>query len=323
LARDVSEENNGHLAHAWQVDLFLLAQRKFFLKTQLRGYVIVLSGTVIWALTGIVIKILLTQYALAPLTMAFWRVLIVAAFMFVALAVADARGVRVARRDVGWLLLYGIVGIGVHQIVWISSVQYNGAAVATVIIYTAPALVALVAARFLGERLTRVKLLALALTLTGCALVARVYDARHIELNALGLAMGLGSACTFATYSLVGRVVTQRYSAWVALFYAFFFGALFLLPLSVAFGQVVPPHFALDGWGWLIFLALVPTLGGFGAYTLGLSYLPASIASLLAAFEPVTTAILAYIIFGEMLEPPQLVGAGMILASVILLRPQN
>lgn len=293
------------------------------MNSQLRGYVIVLGGTVIWALTGIVIKILLTRYALEPLTMAFWRVLIVALFVLIALLLLDARAFRVAPRDVGLFIVYGVIGIGVHQIVWISSVQYNGAAVATVIIYTAPALVALIAARFLREGMTRVKLLALVATMIGCALVARVYDARQIELNALGILCGLGSACTFATYSLLGRFVTRRYSAWTALFYAFLFGAFFLLPLALWLGKVMPTQLAWDGWGWLIFLALVPTLGGFASYTIGLSHLPASVASILAAFEPVTTALLAYIVFGEVFEPPQLIGAGLILAGVLLLRPRE
>jgi drug/metabolite transporter, DME family len=289
----------------------------------LRGYVIVLSGTVIWALTGIVIKILLTSYGMETLTMAFWRVLIVTGFMFAALLLLDARLLRVAPRDLGLFAVYGLIGIGVHQIVWISSVQYNGAAVATVIIYTAPALVAVVAARFMREGMTRAKFFALVLTIAGCALVARAYDVRQIELNAVGLAVGIGSACTFATYSLLGRLATRRYSPWTALFYAFLFGTLFLLPIDLALGKLMPAQLALDGWGWLIFLALVPTLGGFGAYTIGLSHLPASVASILAAFEPVTTAIIAFFVFSETLEPLQLIGGGLILASVVLLRPHD
>lgn len=292
------------------------------MQSQLRGYVIVLSGTIVWALTGIVIKILLTRYALEPLTMAFWRVLLVTVFVLLALVVVDARALRLAPRDLGLFVVYGVIGIGVHQIVWISSVQYNGAAVATVLIYTAPALVAALAARFLREGMTRVQLLALAATMVGCALVARAYDARQIEWNALGILFGLGSACTFATYSLLGRLVTRRYSAWTALFYAFLFGTLFLLPLDLWMGKLMPAQLAGDGWGWVIFLALVPTLGGFAAYTVGLSYLPASTASILAAFEPVTTALMAYLVFGEWLEPPQLLGAGLILAGVLLLRPR-
>jgi drug/metabolite transporter (DMT)-like permease len=289
----------------------------------LRGYIVVLTGTVVWALTGIVIKLLLTTYGVDTLTIAFWRVFLVTGFMFLALLVVDHRSLRIAPRDMLAFFIYGLVGIGIHQIVWISSVQYNGAAVATVIIYTSPAIVGVLATRFLDEKFSRTKLLALALTILGCGLVARAYDVRQIQLNALGIAAGIGSACTFATYSLMGRFVARRYSPWTSLFYAFFFGLVFLAPVVLWANRLMPASLPLDGWSWLVFLALVPTLGGFGAYTVGLSHLPASIASILAAFEPVTTAIVAYFVFGEVLDAPQLVGAALILGGVVLLRPRS
>lgn len=289
----------------------------------LRGYVIVLSGTVVWALTGVVIKILLTRYGLDTLTIAFWRVLIVTVFLFVALLAINPGYLRISPRDLGVFIFYGVVGIGIHQIVWISSVQYNGAAAATVIIYTSPAIVAMLAARFLRERMTRLKLIALAMTIAGCALVARAYDLQQIQLNAMGIAVGIGSAFTFATYSLLGRFVSRNYSSWTSLFYAFFFGLLFLLPLTFFSVNPIPSNLAFDGWATLVFLALVPTLGGFASYTIGLSHLPASVASILAAFEPVTTAIVAYFVFGETLDTLQLIGAAAILGGVILLRPRN
>jgi drug/metabolite transporter (DMT)-like permease len=288
----------------------------------LRGYSIVLAGTVIWALTGIVIKILLTTYALEPLTIAFWRVFIVTAFLFCVLLVFNSRALRIDPRDILIFLVYGLIGVAIHQLVWISSVQYNGAAVATVIIYTAPAIVAILATRFLREQMTREKLLALILTIAGCALVARAYDFAQFQLNVVGIAAGIGSAFTFATYSLIGRVVTRRYSAWTALFYAFLAGAIFLSPVAFIVREFAPARIGGDGWLTLAFLALVPTLGGFGAFTIGLSHLPASVASILAAFEPVTTALIAYFMFAEILEPFQLLGAGCILCGVVLLRPK-
>lgn len=294
----------------------------------LRGYIIVLSGTVIWALTGIVIKILLTQYAVNPLVIAFWRVFFVTSFLFLVLLAVSPRSLRIEARDIPLFLVYGLIGVAIHQIVWIGSVQYNGAAVATVLIYISPAFVAIFAWRFLRERIDRDKVIALLLTIAGCVLVARAFDVSQIQLNLIGLGAGVGSGLTFATYSLIGRVATRRYSPWTSILYAFLFGTLFLLPISLVATEFVyhtpfvPTGLPFDGWLVLIFLALGPTLGGFGAYTIGLSHLPASVASILAAFEPVTTAIVAYFAFGEMLDPMQLIGAGLILWSVIMLRPK-
>ena len=79
---------------------------------------------------------------------------------------------------------------------------------------------------------------------------------------------------------------------------------------------------APDGWIALLFLALVPSLGGFGAFTIGLSYLPASTVSLLSSIEPVLTATMAFFLFGETLNALQIFGAALILSSVVLLRPK-
>jgi drug/metabolite transporter (DMT)-like permease len=242
----------------------------------LRGYVIVLSGTVIWALTGIIIKVLLTRYGMDTLTIAFWRVLIVTGFLLITLLIVNPNYLRISPRDLIAFIFYGCLGIGVHQIVWISSVQYNGAAVATVIIYTGPAIVAILAARFLRERMTRGKLVALTLTIVGCALVARVYDLEQVQLNGIGVAVGIGSAFTFATYSLMGRFVTRNYSSVDLLFYAFLWFC-FSHTRHASLRNPLLASLPVDGWATLAFLALVPTLGGFAAYTIGLSiFQPAS-----------------------------------------------
>ncbi len=289
----------------------------------LRGYVIVLAGTVIWALTGIFIKILLTQYAMDPLAIAFWRVSLVTLCLLAALVGVDVRLLRIARRDIPLFFFYGLIGVALHQIVWIASVERNGAAIATVLIYMAPALVAMFAWRFMGETMNRTRVTAIVLTLAGCALVGRAYDVAQIQLNWVGLAAGIATAFTLGTYTLMGRALTRRYSAWTSLFYAFLFGSLCLLPFALFSRDFIPARLPLDGWATLIFLALGPTLGGFGAYTIGLSHLPASVASTIAASEPITTATIAYFLFGEVLAPLQLAGAGLILWSVLMLRPKD
>lgn len=74
------------------------------------------------------------------------------------------------------------------------------------------------------------------------------------------------------------------------------------------------------GWAVLVMLAVGPTLGGYGLYTVSLSYLPASVANLIATLEPVMTALLAYFLLGERFTVPQLMGSALIIAGVILLR---
>jgi drug/metabolite transporter (DMT)-like permease len=77
---------------------------------------------------------------------------------------------------------------------------------------------------------------------------------------------------------------------------------------------------SLSGWGILLFLGVVPTLGGFGLYTLSMRYLSPTVTNLIATFEPVLTAVWAFLLFREVLGGVQLIGSLVLFAGIILLR---
>jgi DME family drug/metabolite transporter len=74
------------------------------------------------------------------------------------------------------------------------------------------------------------------------------------------------------------------------------------------------------GWAVLAALALGPTIGGYGLYTVSLAYLPASVANLIATLEPAMTAALAYFLLGETFTAPQAAGGVLILLGVVIMR---
>ena len=77
-----------------------------------KGVLIGLVGTTFWATTGIIISYLLSHYNLQPLTLAFWRDLIVALGLILGLRLVQPQALRIARRDVLFFLAYGFVGAG-------------------------------------------------------------------------------------------------------------------------------------------------------------------------------------------------------------------
>lgn len=288
----------------------------------LRGYILVLLSVMLMSTTGILIKLLLVDYNIEPLALAFLRVLIVASAMALGLGLFKRAYFKIRRHHLGYFILMGICGVGLHQLLWVNSVRFNGAGVATVLVYIQPTIVALISVRFLGETLDRNKIAALILTLFGIILVSQVYKPEALNLNWRGLLIGLGTAFTWAAYALLGRYLSLRYSAWTTLFYAFLFGALFLLPLQLFTQNLFSLGAQWSGWAILLFLSLGPTLGGFGLYTIGLSQVPASIVTLIGTLEPVFTILIAFFLFNERLDLAQLIGAGLILFSVIILRPR-
>jgi drug/metabolite transporter (DMT)-like permease len=282
-----------------------------------RGVLIALAAVTAWAFTAILISLLLNGYPIAPLTLAFWRDLFIGLTVLGLLRVFQPAALTIARRDLPFLLLYGL-GLALFNGLWTFSVAFNGAAVATVLAYSSPAFTVLLARLILRERLTALKLLAVALSLAGCVLVANAYRVEAWQVNPLGIVIGLGSGLAFAAYSLAGRWSAGRFaSAWTVTGYGFLFAAV-----ALAVTQTPASAFSLGsrwgGWGLLLFLALAPSLLGFGLYTLSLRYLPASNASLIATLEPVLTALIAMPALGEYLNEFQWLGAGLIVLAAFL-----
>jgi len=238
--------------------------------------------------------------------------------LFAALALRRRGALRVSVRDVLFFAAFGLFGIAAFYGIYVTAIDLAGMSVAAVLLYTAPAWVALISAVFLGEKLTPVKLVAVTLAMTGCALVARVYDLRELQLNWLGILAGLGAGLTYALYSVFNKVGLRRHDGWTVLAFGLLAGSVFLAPLQSPQWLVT----ALRQPGaiaWLHALALGPTLGAGLSFNAGLRHVPVSSASIVATLEPVIASLLAFAVLGERLDPVQLVGGGLILAAVIVL----
>ena len=285
---------------------------------RLRGYTFVLVAATLWATLGIIFKALIGDYGLSRITIAFFRASLSAVVLFAALALRRPSLLRIAVRDVLFFAAFGLFGIAAFYIVYITAIDLAGMSVAAVLLYTAPAWVALISAVFLGEKLTPVKLVAVTLAMAGCALVARVYDVRGLQLNWLGIVAGLGAGLTYALYSVFNKIGLRRHDGWTVLAYGLLAGSVFLAPLQSPQWLVT----ALRQPGavvWLLVLALGPTLGAGLSFNAGLRYVPVSSASIVATLEPVIASLLAFTFLHERLDPAQLVGGGLILAAVIFL----
>ncbi|MBI5082633.1 MAG: DMT family transporter [Chloroflexi bacterium] len=173
--------------------------------TYRKGLLIAFVGTVIWASTGIFISYLFTHYTIQPLTLSFWRALFMAAAMFAFFALTKRDVLRISREQLKFLLFYGVIVLPVMNVSWTSSVQLNGASVATVLVYSSPGFTALLARSLLKEPFTLKKFLAVILSLVGCILVAKAYTLDVWQSNGWGFVVGIFSGVAMAAYSLAGR----------------------------------------------------------------------------------------------------------------------
>lgn len=295
-----------------------------------RGYAIALTATVFWSFTAIFISYLSKTFFLPSLVLAFWRDLFLAAGLAFGLLVLSRKRLYLNRIHWRFIFAYGFT-LAVFNSVWTFSVEYNGAAVATVMAFSSPAMTAVLSRLVYGEKFSSVKIASILLSLAGIVFVAGAYDLAAWNLNLLGIIFGFLSGFAFAVYNLQGKRASDIcLDSWTALLHSFIWATVFLAFLNLGndllisgkkpFADMLWLGDSLAGWGILVLLAIVPTLGGFGLYTLSLRYLSPTTSNLIAALEPALTALWAYFLLNETLNNAQLFGGALIFASVILLR---
>jgi drug/metabolite transporter, DME family len=277
----------------------------------LRGYLFILMAAVLWGNIGPISRLAFRE-GVAPLEVAFWRAALT--WGFFAVHAALTRRVRMAPRDLPAAALFGVAGVACFYGSYQIAVREGGAALAAVLLYTAPAWVAVMARIFFREPMTRSKLTALALTLAGVAGISVGGDAgASAAAGPLAVGAGLAAGFCYALYYILGKHFSGRYTSPNLFLYLLPIGALGLLPW-VEFSPKTP-----TAWLALFLIALLCTYGAYYCYYIGILHLEATRAAVVATLEPVVAAVVAFFWWGEFFTPTGYVGAGMILGGVLLM----
>jgi drug/metabolite transporter (DMT)-like permease len=281
------------------------------------GLALVIFATLAWSTGGVFITRILQSSTVAPMSLAFWRVLCTFLILLTAIAIVRPQLLRIARRDLVWLGLLGAVAMGIFQVLWITSVLANGLSVATVIQCNAPVIVTVLAWVFWKEPLTWRKWTAIAMAFAGTVLIARPAATGNVHITALGLALSLGAAIAYAAITLFTKKLTGNYGQWTILVYAFGFAALALLPFQ--FGRPLPSGVGSEALGAFVAFLLITTIGGYALYATALKSMQASVASIAAMSEVPFAAFWGYALLHERLDGTQIVGALVVIGGVLLL----
>lgn len=276
----------------------------------MRGYFFIVAAAVQWGMIGPFAR-LAFQEGVPPMEVAFWRAFLTW-FMF-AFHAGITGQTRLKREDVWMVIIFGLSGVSLFYAAYQMAVKQGGAALASVLLYTAPAWVTLLARIIFREKITPVKLVSLILTLVGVAAISwtgKTGAGQSISLAAL--LFGLLSGFCYSLYYIFGRHFSGRYSSPNLFLYLLPIGILGLLP------WVTFSHKSPTAWMALGFLAVVSTYGANFCYYASLKYLEASRASIIATLEPVITVIVAWVWWQESMNLPSLIGCAMILAAVVM-----
>lgn len=274
--------------------------------------VYILIAATLWGALGPVSKIAFAE-GITPLTVAFWRALTGWAFFF--MHAAFRRTLKIQKRDIASVAIFALISVSGFYGSYQLAVLYGGAARAAVLLYTAPAWVAVMAVLFLNEEVRGRTIVSVLVAITGVALISLSGDGvGRLEGSApwIGIIFGLIAGFTYGLYYILGRRLLERYSSITLFSWILLIGAAGLLPF-------VSLHIpSLRGALALLFIGFVATYCGYIAYSLGLVRLRSSQAAVIATIEPVAAAILAYLFWDEYLGVWGYIGAFLVITGVLI-----
>jgi drug/metabolite transporter (DMT)-like permease len=213
----------------------------------------------------------------------------------------------------GRVLALGLL-LALHWVLFFETVKRSSVAVAILTVYTAPVFVAILAPLVLGERRSRIGLLALVISAPGLALIA-LGGEEGSSADPLAIALGLGAALTYALLIIGVKTVTNDVSPFMLAFWQYVIVAAVLAPVLLGGGRALPNA---EEWPYVALLGLLLT-GGMGAlYVWNLRHVTAQAAGLLAYVEPVSASFLAWAILGQELGWKVALGGAAVLAGGVL-----
>ena len=282
------------------------------------GPALILLAGCFWGSMGIFVR-RLGAYGFTSIQIVSIRVTLAALAFCLLQLVRDRSGFRLSPRDILLFLGLGFGSILFFTVCYFTAIEMMPLSTAAILLYTSPIWIMLMSALFFREKLTGLKLLALALAFAGCVLVSGV-SGEGVTLA--GLLFGLGSGLGYGLYSILGTVALRKYSPFTVTTWTFLFAAagslLICRPADMLAKFAAAPNLA----ALLLFClvtALVTAVVPFLAYTLGLRTVEASRAGILATVEPMVATLIGILVFSEPLTPLSGLGMALILAAVVLL----
>lgn len=228
---------------------------------------------------------------------------------------------KIHRQDVFNMAMIGLVGytgsIGMQFV----GTNLSSAAMGSLITAASPAIISIFAFYILKEKLQISKITALILATIGVLCVIGFPSTNNqTESMYLGNIILFGAAITWAIYTVLSKVQTQKYSSLTVTTWSNLFGVIFTIPIVIWEQAVTPTDLPKDVWIWLgvLYLGIISTAVAFYFWNKGFEYLDASTGSLFFFLQPVVGSLLGFLLLDESLGITFILGACLIGIGVYL-----
>ncbi|WP_112664575.1 DMT family transporter [Microvirga flavescens] len=256
-----------------------------------------------------------------PFASAFWRVALALPVLWIWMRIEETKASpgtpRVTFSKAS--ILAGLAFTG-DLFFWHLSILATTVANATFFATTAPLFVILIVWLVLKQRISRGTIIGLACCLLGgVALIGQSINVDPARIR--GDLYGIATAFFFGLYFLTVERARKTAGAARVTFEAGLVTSACLLIIALLFENRIVPQ-TLQGIAALTALAFISQAGGIGLLAVALGRLPSVFSSLVIFLEAVAAAAFGWVVLGEALTLPQILGGALIFVGIWAARPK-
>ena len=287
---------------------------------RLQAHGAILLANVIFGLGVPITKMLLTDWV-SPMTYMAVRCLGAAVVFWIISCFMKQE--KVERHDLMVILVGGLMGVVVSQTLTAWALDYTSPVYFSLIATLTPVAVMLMAALFIGERITGMKFLGVLLGIGGATLMVIMGQTSGSGSNdLLGIILAILSVLTWAVYMIITRKVAQKYTPVTQMKYVFLISAVVTVPL--AWPELSQqPLFSAETFGWdgaleMAFIVLLATVLGYFLIPFAMKSLSATTVSIYTNLQPMVASFVAIMIGQDRLTWDKPVAAILVLLSAYI-----
>ena len=226
------------------------------------------------------------------------------------------RSYRLSLKDILQLAAVGTLGIPVSMVMFQLSIMASNASTVAVLICTSPFFTMVFAHLFTEEKLTRHKLIVLAIALAGIFFMFRPWDIQ--EGNTIyGMVLMLLAALFFGAYTIAGKVCVKRMGLMAQTSFSFLLGSFVLLLIILITGRPVVAG-VVEHLPIVLYVGVFVTGVGYYCYFKAIEMSDAATGSFAFFLKPAIAPVLAAIFLHETILWNTYVGIALILCASLL-----
>lgn len=286
----------------------------------LKGMLYIIVGAVLWGFSGMcsqfvqqernmpaewVVAMRLTLAGAITVLAAFWqgRVSIFKVFTHT--------------KDTIRLIIFGILGMWLCQYTYFKAIAYAGAGIATVLQYVGPALIILYVSLRRMALPRFAEAISVILATIGTAIIALQGEWNLAALDDTLLFWGLTSAVAVGIYTVQPVPLLKKYGTAPIVGFGMLIGGVFAWIVTQPSAEGIVWDLWAHGGFWSIII--FGTVVSFNAYLEGVRRVGAITGSILSSIEPISAAVLAWLVLGNEFSQWDMMGMTLIIITIFLL----